>query len=97
MLRNLGQKIFEIPIRIQIVCLGGFCNAVTYSTCPGSGNGVYQVPVAFPDHETPDGLLGGVVVQRNISVFQEPAQVLLLVNTVGDSLTGLALAGTFPS
>ena len=65
MLWYLGQKIFEITIRVQIVCLGRFCNAVTYSTCFGARNGVYQMPVAFPDHEASYGLFSAVVVQRD--------------------------------
>ena len=96
MLWYLGQKIFEITIRVQIVCLGRFCNAVTYSTCFGARNGVYQMPVAFPDYEASYGLFSAVVVQRDFSVFEEPAQIFLLVDAVGDPITGLAFGRYFP-
>ena len=77
MLWYLGQKIFEITIRVQIVCLGRFCNAVTYSTCFGARNGVYQMPVAFPDYEASYGLFAILCEHSHKALY--PQELLIRI------------------
>ena len=65
MLRNLGKKVLEIPIRIQVVCLSCLSDTVAYCTRFSSGNGVDQMPVVLPDNKASKGLLRGLSIYQH--------------------------------
>ena len=91
MLRDLGEKIFKIIIRFQSVGFRCFCNAIDYGAglCPCDR--IDHHPVLLTDAESPDRLLGGIIVHGNFSVIEEHFQVSFLVDGVLEAFPGLAL------
>ena len=89
MLRDLLQEIFEVLIRLEVVHPRSLSNTVDHGAGLGSPDGIDRVPVLLPLAEGPDAALRGVVVDRDIAVFQEYTEVFLLVQAVCDRLSGL--------
>ena len=67
MLRNLREKILKIIIRFQSVGFRCFCNAMDYGVglCPCDRIDCH--PVFLTDVESPDRLLGGIIVHGKTS------------------------------
>ena len=95
MLRDLREKMFKIIIWFQSVGFRCFCNAIDYGTglCPCDR--IDHHPVLLTDAESPDRLLGGIIVHRNLSVIEEHFQVSFLVDGVLEAFPGLALLRHF--
>ena len=60
MLRDLFQKVLEVLVWLEIVCLGCLCNAVDYRTGLGSSDSINSIPVFLPETEGPDTPLTGL-------------------------------------
>ena len=95
MLRDLREKIFKIIIRFQSVSFRCFCNAIDDGAglCPCDR--IDHHPVFLTDAESPDRLLGGIIVHRNFSVIEEYFQIFSLVDGVLETFPGLALLRHF--
>ena len=89
MLRDLFQEIFEVLIRLEVVRPRSLSNAVDHGAGLGSPDGIDSVPVFLALAEGPDTAFRGVVIDRDIAVFQEYTEVFLLVQAVRDRLSGL--------
>ena len=93
MFRDLLQEIFEVLIRLEIIRPRSLGNTVDHGAGLGSPDGIDRVPVLLPLSESPDAALRGVVIDRDIAVFQEYTEVFLLVQAVCDRLSGLRFRG----
>lgn len=82
MLRDLLQEIFEVLIRLEIIRPRSLSNTVDHSTGLGSPDCIDRIPVLLPLAEGPDAALRGVVIDRDKAVFQEYAEIFLLVQAV---------------
>ena len=89
MLRDLFQEISEVLIRLEIIRPGSLGNTVDHSAGLGSPDSIDRVPVLLSLAEGPDAAFRGVVIDRDIAVFQEYTEVFLLVQAVCDRLSGL--------
>lgn len=96
MLGDLREKMFKIIIRFQTIGFRCFCNAIDYGAglCPCDR--IDHHPVLLTNAESPDRLLGGIIVHgtspssrntfRYLSWWMEywkPSQVLLFCGTLG--------------
>lgn len=86
----LGKEVLEVVIGFQIVCFHGFHDAVDNRAKPDSSTRVNHHPVLFADAESADGLFGGIVVHRNLTVNQEHFQVFFLVERIAETFPCLA-------
>lgn len=73
--RDLLKQIAEVVVRSESVRLCRFCQAVEYCAGFRSMDGIDQMPVVFAYAEGADRLLCRVVVQWDIRMIQERAQV----------------------
>ena len=91
MFRDLREKMLKIIIRFQAVGLRCFCDAIDDGAglCPCDR--IDHHPVLLTDAESPDRLLGGIIVHRDFPVIQEHFQVSFLVDRVLEAFPGLAL------
>ena len=91
MFRNLGQKIFEVSERIQVISLGGLCYAVDDRTGICTIDGVDHDPVLFPYTERTDCSFCSIVIHRNRTILQEIPQVGFLMQAVRKANAGFGL------
>ena len=95
MFGDLREKMFKIIIRFQTIGFRCFCNAIDYGAglCPCDR--IDHHPVLLTNAESPDRLLGGIIVHGNLSVIEEHFQVSFLVDGVLEAFPGLALLRHF--
>ena len=82
MFGDLREKMFKIIIRFQTIGFRCFCNTIDYGAglCPCDR--IDHHPLLLTDAESPDRLLGGIIVHGNLSVIEEHFQVSFLVDGV---------------
>lgn len=71
MFRDFFQKILEVFVRFQIVCLCGLSYAVDHCGGFGTIDRINDLPVLLADAEASDCTLRRIIVHRNISISQE--------------------------
>ena len=91
MLWDLGQKMLQIFIDLQIVRLRCFHKAVDDRARFGAMNGINDMPVGSANGEWLDGSLSCGIINGYISILQEYAQIFLLIQAVPQPIPGLSL------
>ena len=77
MLRDLFQKVLEVLVWLEIVCLGCLCNAVDYRTGLGSSDSINSIPVFLPETEGPDTPLRSLFKYQNKRRYAEDIFILI--------------------
>lgn len=93
MLRDHGQQVLEVPVGVKAVGLGRFCDAVDRGTRFRTLYRVDHDPVLLSDTETSDGSFRGIVIHGDLTILEEVTEVLLLVEAVRKTVSGLGLFG----
>ena len=89
--RQTFEEVGEVGAWFQPVGFGRFDQRVEGGAGPGPAGGETEQPVLATDHEWADGVLGGVVVDGDVAVFQEDRQLRPQVQGIGDRLAEQAL------
>ena len=89
MLGDLCEKVFEILIGLEAVCLRRFNYAINDSARLCAFHGINHVPVGAPNAERTDRTLTRRVVDRDLTVVKEYFQVPFLVDAVIETIFGL--------
>ncbi len=95
MLCQFTEQEFQIVVNFESIGFSSLDDAVEYSACFGTKNGIRADPVLPAYSKWSDGLFGKVIIHRNISVRQKDAEELLLVDAVLETVAGGALSGEF--
>ena len=82
MFRNFCQQVYKIIMMFQVVCFFGFCKTVDDGIGISSCHCVNHFPVLLDDSESPYCLLCGIVIHRNLTIFQKYSQISLVVDGV---------------
>ena len=72
----------EIGERLNSICLSAFHQGVYNGAGLGTFRRIAKQPVLSSQGKGPDRILGKVIGDRNLTVIQESAELLLLVDTV---------------
>ena len=91
MLRDHREKHFKVLIRVQVVGLCSLYKTVDHCAgfCPVVGLDQHEVLPA--DRKGADGLLGRVVIHRDVAVAEEFPEVFLLVDAVTKGSSDLSI------
>ena len=85
MLWDFCKKVFEVIVDIQIICFGGFNNAVQYGAGLSSMYCIDQLPVFLSNTKWPDRLFGQVVIKWYLWIIKECPQIFFLIDAVSDA------------
>ena len=80
----------QVSLRVQAVCLRGFQHGKDDHTGVSPGLRAAEKPVLPADHNRPDRVFLLVVADYNLTMIEERAKELPLVQGVGDCLLQLA-------
>ena len=72
----------EVFFDVQAVCRGGGSEGVDDGACLGTFDGVGKQPIFSSDDKGADGILGAIVIHRDIAVLQAAVKILLFVEAV---------------
>ena len=82
----------EIFLNVQFVSRGGGSEGVDDGTGFGTFDGVGKQPIFSSDDKGADGILGAIVIQRDVAVLQAAVKILLFVEAVLHRLGKLGAA-----
>ena len=82
----------EVFLNVQSVCRGGGGEGADDGAGFGTLDGVGKQPIFSSDDKGTDGILGAIVIHRDIAVFQAAVKILLFIEAV---LHRLGLADPF--
>ena len=72
----------EICERLNPICLRAFHQGVYNGACLGTFRRIAKQPVLSTQGKGPDCVFSKIIGDRNLTVIQESAELLLLVDTV---------------
>ena len=72
----------EIFLNVQSVCRGGGGEGVDNGACLGAFDDVGKQPIFSSDDKGADGILGAIVIHRDVAVFQAAVKILLFIEAV---------------
>ena len=79
---KLYQHMLEICERLNPICLRAFHQGVYNGACLGTFRRIAKQPVLSSQGKGPDCVFSKIIGDRNLTVIQESAELLLLVDTV---------------
>ena len=72
----------EIFLNVQSVCRGGGSEGIDDGACLGTLDGVGKQPIFSSDDKGADGILGAIVIHRDVAVLQAAGKILLFIEAV---------------
>ena len=72
----------EIFLNVQFVSRGGGSEGVDDGTGFGTFDGVGKQPIFSSDDKGADGILGAIVIHRDVAVLQAAVKILLFIEAV---------------